>query len=534
MTSERRVKMLKKIKLFLIALCLVLLSGCGNENEPVATSTPAPTAEPTATTAPTATPEPTATPVPTATTAPTATPEPTAPPAPTATPEPAFSVKEVDISAYSMYAASFGGIIPVSKDDKWGVIDYTGKEIIPCEYDDIQLPNDRGYIVMALFNDNGRENILFDKNGNRILTTTDKIVASSDAYVITTEEPAGPGIVTFYKYYDYDGKLLAEIPTEYPDESFTSDRPHGFYDGKSAVMGQYRGRFYDKEQIFDYVTMYDFGFVDILGKTDWVVGGLGEPGDAYLDETEAWAVQEQFLSEHSEIADPFVLGLKQEVQYPVNSPVEGFFLTVPRDFDLEGYYLRSVDGSNVCYFCPWDMKIVDDTLKYSRLMVDDSGRMIPTFVGPLEESDTPPDDFGLYSSASLTGFPYDGDYFYNYGTKVVLVSNRKYALINLDAELEYKIFDYFVTGAGKNCLCQIGEDRFYCDHDGNIVSQAYEEASPFTSKGYALVNEGQETWLINENFEKLVKVGSFTGLSANGDLLTISDGDTTRIFVTEE
>ena len=117
---------------------------------------------------------------------------------------------------------------------------------------------------------------------------------------------------------------------------------------------------------------------------------------------------------------------------------------------------------------------------------------------------------------------------------MVLVSNRKYALINLDAELEYKIFDYFVTGAGKNCLCQIGEDRFYCDHDGNIVSQAYEEASPFTSKGYALVNEGQETWLINENFEKLVKVGSFTGLSANGDLLTISDGDTTRIFVTEE
>ena len=76
----------------------------GEEVEPEATATPAPTAEPTATPAPTAEPttEPTATPAPTA--APTA--EPTATPAPTETPEAGNSIVDYGSMSKTMYINS--------------------------------------------------------------------------------------------------------------------------------------------------------------------------------------------------------------------------------------------------------------------------------------------------------------------------------------------------------------------------------------------------------------------------------------------
>ena len=70
---------------------------------------------------------------------------------------------------YDNIRSSFSeGLAPVQKDGKWGFIDTSGNLVIPCEYDLDEFSSNVAYANGCIFYIKDHYLTIFDKDGNRI------------------------------------------------------------------------------------------------------------------------------------------------------------------------------------------------------------------------------------------------------------------------------------------------------------------------------------------------------------------------------
>ncbi len=72
---------------------------------------------------------------------------------------------------YENYGSAYGGVMPVMQDGLWGIADYEGNLIVPCEYEGFYAAPDK------------MGNMLLDKEGNIIYQGTDEVRASGGMYI---------------------------------------------------------------------------------------------------------------------------------------------------------------------------------------------------------------------------------------------------------------------------------------------------------------------------------------------------------------
>jgi hypothetical protein len=429
-------------------------------------------------------------------------------------------LKKVDLSQYDSTGFAFGGVIPVCKDGRWGAINYSGKQIVPFEYYYFQSANNAGYFI--LYDDDWNIS-LFNKKGKKITTLSGEemqnLVASSDGYVVAGDSSNGESYQTTYKFYNYKGKLLKTVDSGYGMGVGIGDiyqSPHGFYDGKSIVTGNIKDYVYKKESdnTLSKIRPFDFGLVNKKGKVTWIDGdGIDEDSKDYLSYEE---VKE----------DASLSGLKTGIvtyeEVALSAPVEGYFLSECFHPEYFGYYLRDSKGKLLCSVFPEKMTFEGGELQYEMLKNDTMGRECNTFAGT-----------GEYFNSKIVRYFYDGQYLCNYGNSIVVSDGEQYALVKLAEDgLSYSIFDYISLSTNKYWLVYSDGKTGYCDHDGKIV-KLFDDASEFV-KGYALVIEKGKAYLINENFEKVKKLGKATGVFAGGEILEVVNGEKVTDYVIKE
>lgn len=103
---------------------------------------------------------------------------------------------------------SYTDIFEIGKDEKWGVIDHLGNEIIPCIYDGINLsrgyhePNEKTPIGVM----NNKKEAFFDRKGNQLTEFYDDIDfwnEASEYFTFCAQDYSG--------ILDYSGKELFRI-----------------------------------------------------------------------------------------------------------------------------------------------------------------------------------------------------------------------------------------------------------------------------------------------------------------------------------
>ena len=100
---------------------------------------------------------------------------------------------------YDSYGYANAGVIPVCKDEKWGLVNFDNEILVPFEYEDCcALPNDEGQTYFG----NPGDYRVFDSEGKELFQTEKTITAVNDGVVLTeTDNEAG----YHFGYYTLDG-----------------------------------------------------------------------------------------------------------------------------------------------------------------------------------------------------------------------------------------------------------------------------------------------------------------------------------------
>ena len=436
----------------------------------------------------------------------------------TAVTNPSEQLTPVETSGYDSTGFAYAGLIPVKMGGLWGMADYAGNLIVPCEYDNFKSPSLSGYFVMK------KENMsfIFDPQGTLVNSVCGDISTSKDGYVTTEWYLVDDGdefddYGTIYTYYNYSGNQLNRIesgPVTWDDA--INDTAKGFFNGKSIVTGNAKQTYYYRDAIYAGVTPYDFGFVGTDGSVTWVdADGINEDDSSiFMDPEESKAV-------HESSRGPAGAGGGDEVEYAMSTLNRGYFVTAGQH--IEGAYLRDETGKLLAAIDPWSMSIDGEMLIYEMDTVDGMSRSVNSYYGYDENWEN-----------RLLGYYYDGSYHYNYGSKIVFTVGDKYVLADLaGGDFTYKIFDHLAMSEEAYWLCSKDGKWGYCDTEGNIVKM-YDDACAFAN-GKAFVVEGDTVYLIDSSFTKICEAGhvdtSNGGVVASGELLGIIEGDTASYFL---
>ncbi len=426
---------------------------------------------------------------------------------------------DLNIDEYESTGHVCGGVIPVYNESKWGALNYNGVEIIPCEYDGyICGPNKDGYIVMFKGDENA-EYTLFDNTGKTIYQGPEHIVASNGFYIIARGDEENGQTNTFIDYYHYDGTLVTSVDTQSPGDWGVSWEPHGFYDGLSLVERNMGSVVYSRSDQTA-VMPFDVGFVNEGGSVDW------HDGDGF-DETDYSEVMgyEEYTSQataanstNSNTGQAYGAMSVANESIPMNSLNNGYYLAY---YEFSGERVLR-DKDHIVAAVMMDMiTLQDDALIYGKDSVSAAGNSFPIYGS---DSET------YYDENRILAYPSDGDWYYNYGSKILMYINGKYVLMDLlsSEELKYNVFDYCEMSDENYWLVQSGDRWGYIDHEGEIKA-LFEDAGAFHN-GVAPIVEGKMAYLIDENFEKVQELGEADSVYCAGEIFVINKDGNKRLF----
>lgn len=423
---------------------------------------------------------------------------------------------------YESTGYAYGGVIPVYNGSKWGALNYNGAEIIPCEYDGfICGPNKDGYIVMMKGDENA-EYTLFDNTGKTIYQGTEHIVASNGFYIIAHGDEVNGLTNTLIDYYHYDGELIASIDTQSPGDWGVSWEPHGFYDGLSLVEKNMGNVVYSRSDQTA-VMPFDVGFVNEEGIVDWHDGdGFDETNFSevmgYEEYTSQGTAANNTNNTNNTTGQAYgAMGVANE-SVPMNSLNNGYYLAY---YEFSGERVLR-DKDHIVAAIMMDMiTLQDDSLIYGKDNVTVAGNSFPIYGN---------DSGKYYDDNRILAYPSDGDYYYNYGSKILMYINGKYVLMDLlsSEDLKYSVFDYCAMNDEKYWLVQSGEQWGYIDHEGEIKA-LFEDAGAFHD-GVAPIVEGKTAYLIDENFEKIQELGDADSVYCAGEIFVIDKDGNKKLF----
>lgn len=404
----------------------------------------------------------------------------------------------IQISKYESCGWANGYTMPVMQNGLWGLIDYDGNVILEPSYAEYYyFPNEDGY---AIFRDGesfyivGRDGVIHTYQGN-----IDKI-------------RIGEGNIVTYS-------------TAYNADTLTLDIVYEKLDGTEVYRNVYNyTQDYWSEGFDEYAEIY---------------GGVGEPfnnGKAYICKT------------HNK--KPAIVELSMDGTQRILEPR---YTLVPRSSYSEGYVACQVD------LWSWNLVLNPETMEYSEYFDTVNTGLFPEFdwqswhakntesnpflangvdlSDSLRESLQNPDFSNHYYDGFKSKVYYkNGNEVYNYGqfgcVRVTLPDETiKDVLFDyLEITEEHKIstaiaiYDEILFDDAKYLAVRNGEEWFYIDYQGNVVSESYKGATPFNDEGYALVlKEDGKAYVINQAFEVLECIGEASELSTCGELFKVDN-----------
>lgn len=375
-----------------------------------------------------------------------------------------------DLSVYESYGSANGGVIPVKMNGLWGAVNYEGQEIVPCQYDGFYYaPNEKGYFVL----DN----------------------------CVVTEKTTDFGSTYEAKDYTYflfgaDGKLI--------------------YEGKDQVMAS--ANFYalkkidfefPKVEYYDYsgnnfltTEVYDQTVVDAFGAYDGIATVYKSSDNGSLHE---------IPSEIGKLKEDNTVEWSNKTFYtdkqPISSVNHGYFVANNYAFEHGEVELYSED-------CELVSKCHLGCIKLS----GDDVEIVDVVNASFE--------------CRFSGFFHDGEYIYNYGSKMIVIVDEKYVLVDLalcpgmttdtiSKEIVTAVYDRIYMADANYWRVRKGEQWGYIDHDGNEVAMFDNSVSNFID-GYALILKDGKACLIDETFEVVQEYGSAEAVGNVGEFFAIT------------
>ncbi len=400
--------------------------------------------------------------------------------------------KVISLEGYDSWGSSNGNVIPIMKGDLWGLMDYDGNVLVEPTYPVFHSsPNFNGYSIMG----DGKKYYVLDREG--------KVCQSFPAsyYVII-----GEGDIIATRSYD--------TGEEYWKSRISYIRPDG-------------------------TVLHDTGFIDSV----YAEVVPFHEGKAYY----YLALPEEEM-EHDELNELYAL-------YEVTP--EGHVTVVLQDFPKE----EQPDSGQ------------DETTTGSGLIIGFNGSgyvsgkelnarapsgvvaqgCIVGWVPPIEGVYLVQPSTGLitneYSNSGLKSYKVNGGYAFNYYTYGVLDTwyDRENSTYIEDKDFLFDFNDVVVMDWRGNEVSEFiaiydeilfndypylavreGEEAFYIDFKGNVVSPVYQQATSFNDYGYAMImEEDGNAYIINNRFEKVETVGSVAEIGNSDETFAYIDGNDT-------
>lgn len=418
---------------------------------------------------------------------------------------------------YDSYGNAHGGVMPVMQDGLWGIADYEGNLVVPCEYDGFYAaPDELGNTVFYRnsvseeteeFDDfgGGREYVLLDKEGNILYQGADEVRASGGMYITMHRGDESDTV----EYHRLDGSLAFSL-----EEEWNVSNINTYYDGISYVYDSINASAYAEMSTLEDKGPKDgdipsrIGSVDSQGEVSW------KDDPAYYD---WWEMINARIDEAAEFADNDMVNGSGVSIYSGRAPISTI---------NHGYY---VTGS--FFMEPGYLNVYDEAGEHTA--------ELDYFHFSLDGNDGITYDENVYDETSdYRGYYVDGGYLWNYGPHMVFMIQGRNVLVDFSKNTEKEgvnpeqivtaVYDYISMADEKYWLVQSGDQYGYIDHDGNEAGM-FDDASAF-SGGYALIIEDGEVWLIDEELNRLQDLGPGYSVAAVGELFRIASGDKTAFY----
>ncbi len=469
-----------------------------------------------------------------------------------------------------------GGSIIVRKADKYGAIDYEGKEIVPVKYTEIgQIPTKEGMFVLATsktesvteekdgttysYEEVTTTYTLFDSTGKELYKGNNKIVVSGETYILGIEdkEDSRKNRVEYHKLGTKDKPYL----TLYVNDQFSLN---GFMDGKTTVMGFTAIPTEDQDTN---PTNLNCGIMDSNGKIAWFAQAPGI--DAFDKEVKQWKEDNKLLQQNikssakknkeekaeeekeilydeegnpiedaDELDDEDADELDEESEDDIDDSEED-----EDDYDYEEdelaggpvFHMDEILNAPVGgYFVYKDLYDVEDPYSW----YTDKG----AWFADLDTAYLSPDDkkgfkVGNFNNGAIDvkGYVVDGEIYYNFGAYMVLTIGDKDVLIDMSKgkgmttdsitdKIVVAVYDEINISANDYWMYKDGGKAGYLDLKGEPIKVSYDDATSFVN-GYALVIRDGKAIIINEKFDELEEIGNAKSVDVAGDVMIIN-GDT--------
>ncbi|MBR0093300.1 MAG: tetratricopeptide repeat protein [Lachnospiraceae bacterium] len=431
----------------------------------------------------------------------------------------------------------YGGIIPVSSRESYGAMDYEGNLVVPCEYTDFRSASLAGYLTMV----KDGTHYLFDATGREMYSGRGRVMASGNMYIVADgieDNYDGSQGMQSLTYYFPDGSVAASFGAEDNLYFAYGNYGNGFYDGKSMLLR--RGDpYYLRDDFWRGHVSYEYGYVDESGNVTWQDGDGRDESDTatYMTAEERDAADE---AERNRViaemetggAGAFAWGapFADPPPLPISGLNNGYFVSGMEITDSLLLYRPDAPEAVMDLF-PYGFETDGDELRYvCETEFNGEPYETPTYMGANARGAD-----GMITRdttyADISGYYHDGAWFYNYGSKMVLLVEGKQVLVDFGGpvgDLNAKVFDSVDMSEEKYWLVSKDGKWGYIDHDGNVM-QMYDDAAAFW-KGYAAVMEDGRAYLINEQFERLGEIREADSLYQAGEILVIMHQDRSYLY----
>jgi hypothetical protein len=409
-----------------------------------------------------------------------------------AAPAAASTGRQVDFSQISQWGAANGGVMPVEVSGGWGLMDLQGEMVCEPKFDEFYSnPNKDGYSVFFsrtdksyyVLNNRGEEVFVLEagewyrnSREDTALVTDDNII-----YISYGTEYVG--------YWTIDGELIYEA-TAGEGESISYSTP--FHDGVAMVC-------WNDNNINSGQQLYMLS------------------ADGTLTEVADWENKKQtYVWRGDNYADGYILCHKSAFDEICLYNVENGELTpVINENNVYDDFLSAYERSGLQI----------DVYSMNNTWIDEMVGVSTSFISQRSRS---------------TGWYLDHYETYACIKGTTTGSNRGSVLFDYnDANSETESLDRVIAVYDDIQLDDFpylraneGDDYFYIDYSGAVVSDTYAFATSFNDEGYAMVMDADgNAYLLNDSFEKLDTISGCTAIENCGQAFVCMIDDRETLYV---
>lgn len=374
-----------------------------------------------------------------------------------------------DETEYEYFGNGYGGVLIVKKDELFGAVDYEMNEIVPCMYKSFKSANNSGYFVLS----DETQKYLFSPKGEMIFSTSDNLRTMAGGYATSANWSwEDEEIDTTINYYDYDGNFLAKT------DMGGAAIPEIIGSHDSCILLKRVSDEGDNHVLEEVGQLKEDG--SVTWKTEY-------DGPVYYDITSD-TPNGNGASRGHHASKVFLSGLNDGYYLEYYGPgIEWGY------FDLYDADCNLISGVNICG-------------------LDSNGNYA--------ESN--------YFSNDVRGYYYDGCYFYNRGTKIIVTTEDTNILYDAMNKETLAVYDYISFGEDDLWLVQKGDQFGYINPEGTEVAM-YDDACSFYN-GYALVIKDGIASLIDTDLNVVEEIGEADSVSTYGELFVVKKNEIRTIY----